>query len=173
MNVDHTLVHWGIKDMKWHVRRYQNPDGTYTEEGKARRRSGYSSETPEARLARRKQYVADRSIDNKYYDIKANGYKKGAKIAQESQKIVGEFGKFVDIHADNKRANTVIDLSSMTDQELQRAVNRMNLERQYSSLTYSDKGSDYVRTALKVAGGAAAIANSALTIAVAMKTLRR
>ena len=30
------LVHHGIKGQKWGVRRYQNPDGTLTEEGKRR-----------------------------------------------------------------------------------------------------------------------------------------
>ena len=33
------LVHHGIKGQKWGVRRYQNPDGTLTDEG--RRRYGY------------------------------------------------------------------------------------------------------------------------------------
>ena len=28
------LYHWGIKGMKWGVRRYQNKDGTLTAEGK-------------------------------------------------------------------------------------------------------------------------------------------
>lgn len=32
-----TLTHWGIKGQKWGVRRYQNPDGTYTAAGKKRR----------------------------------------------------------------------------------------------------------------------------------------
>ncbi len=30
------LYHWGIKGQKWGVRRYQNEDGTLTEEGKKR-----------------------------------------------------------------------------------------------------------------------------------------
>lgn len=30
------LYHYGIKGQKWGVRRFQNPDGTWTEEGKAR-----------------------------------------------------------------------------------------------------------------------------------------
>lgn len=31
------LMHWGIKGMKWGIRRYQNEDGTWTEAGKVRR----------------------------------------------------------------------------------------------------------------------------------------
>lgn len=33
---DNYLVHHGIKGQKWGVRRYQNPDGTYTEAGRKR-----------------------------------------------------------------------------------------------------------------------------------------
>ena len=33
-----SLSHYGTKNMHWHERRYQNYDGTWTEEGKARRR---------------------------------------------------------------------------------------------------------------------------------------
>lgn len=32
------ICHWGIKGQRWGQRRFQNEDGTYTEEGKARRR---------------------------------------------------------------------------------------------------------------------------------------
>ena len=35
-----SLLHYGTKGQKWGERRYQNKDGTWTEEGKARRRKG-------------------------------------------------------------------------------------------------------------------------------------
>ena len=34
--MDNYLQHWGVKGMKWGVRRYQNKDGTLTEAGKRR-----------------------------------------------------------------------------------------------------------------------------------------
>ena len=36
---EYELYHHGIKGQKWGVRRFQNPDGSYTEEGKRRRNS--------------------------------------------------------------------------------------------------------------------------------------
>lgn len=41
-----TLQHWGIKGMKWGVRRYQNEDGTLTTAGKARYNDDGSTKDP-------------------------------------------------------------------------------------------------------------------------------
>ena len=35
---DYELYHWGVKGMKWGVRRYQNKDGSLTPAGRKRRR---------------------------------------------------------------------------------------------------------------------------------------
>ena len=52
------LEHYGIKGQKWGVRRYQNPDGTYTQLGLEREREKYESTGTDALKARKK---ADRS----------------------------------------------------------------------------------------------------------------
>lgn len=43
------LMHYGIKGMRWGVRRYQNPDGSLTESGKKRVRKEYKREVDKAR----------------------------------------------------------------------------------------------------------------------------
>lgn len=44
------IYHYGIKGQHWGVRRYQNEDGTYTEEGKARRIQSYGGKGDYAHL---------------------------------------------------------------------------------------------------------------------------
>ena len=51
---EHELAHYGVKGQKWGVRRFQNPDGTLTAEGKAR----YSTDK-EMKRAARKEVRAD------------------------------------------------------------------------------------------------------------------
>lgn len=48
-NVSEELLHYGIKGMRWGVRRYQNPDGSLTERGKKRVRKEYKREVDKAR----------------------------------------------------------------------------------------------------------------------------
>ena len=77
------LVHYGVKGMKWGVRRYQRKDGSLTPAGKKR------------------------------YDDSG-----GEKSSSSSGNSSG-------------RRNT----SEMSDAELQRVVNRLNLEKRYKELT--------------------------------------
>ena len=66
------------------------------------------------------------------------------------------------------------ELSSMTDQELRTRINRLNMEQQYASLNPSriSRGASAARSTLEVAGNVAAVAGSALSIALAIKTLK-
>jgi len=56
------LAHHGIKGQKWGVRRYQNPDGSYTNEGKRRYGSG-----SKIGLSPKKRYadLTDEEISNR------------------------------------------------------------------------------------------------------------
>lgn len=49
------LYHWGIKGMKWGVRRYQNKDGTLTDAGKKRARREMSDDAKTASTLRKKK----------------------------------------------------------------------------------------------------------------------
>ena len=55
--VNGELYHWGVKGMRWGVRRWQNPDGTLTEAGKKR----YNRQA-----TRDAENLAD-AASNKYY----------------------------------------------------------------------------------------------------------
>lgn len=52
---DYYLQHHGIRGQKWGIRRYQNPDGSLTEEGKRRL---LSYKVGEKRLKRRENYLS-------------------------------------------------------------------------------------------------------------------
>lgn len=114
------LTHHGIKDQRWGIRRFQNPDGTLTEAGRLRYRKSESGTS----------------------DRKSN--KSSSSEKKEPRK--------------------------MTNQELQEAINRFNLEQQYSKIRAEEasKGRDYVREVLKIGGTALVAAGSVYAIAEAI-----
>ena len=93
--MDNTLQHWGIKGMKWGVRRYQNKDGSLTPAGKKRYSDSSSSKT---------------------------------------------------------------DLSSLSDEEIRRKINRLQLEKQYRDLMKPveqkkrNAGKEFVQDVLRNSG---------------------
>ena len=86
------LYHWGIKGMKWGIRRYQNPDGSLTAAGKKR----YTN--PDGSLT------------------------------EKGKKKFGDSGKS---DAETPKRKTAKD---MTDEELDKAINRARKEDEYNRL---------------------------------------
>lgn len=133
------LYHYGIKGMKWGVRRTPEQLG----------HSPFKSDTPASLSSKRQIADASRNITN------------------EARNITNTIGR-------NKRVSKVRDLSEMTDQELRDAINRMNMEQQYKSLTanQTSRGESYLNEILELGGSALAVTSSVLGIALAIKQLR-
>ena len=98
-DADNSLTHWGIKGMRWGVRRYQNEDGSYTEEGKRRKSKGknYSDDYWNAHDKKDPKYMSDKELqqrinrlnNEKQYKAltKTNGEKTVDEIAKYGKKI--------------------------------------------------------------------------------------
>ena len=83
MNEDY-LAHYGIKGQKWGVRRYQNSDGTWTAEGRAR----YGSSGDKLSRKDKKEIKAEYKADNqKAYELgrKATISARAAGIAEKQE----------------------------------------------------------------------------------------
>lgn len=67
IRTDDELVHWGILGMKWGVRRYQNPDGTLTEEGKRRKSKGkdYADDYWKSHDKKKVEYMSDKELQQR------------------------------------------------------------------------------------------------------------
>lgn len=76
-----------------------------------------------------------------------------------------------------RKRKSTINLSEMTDDDLRRLINRKNLEQQYRNITYEpdkiDKGQAMVDEILDYGGAALAITSSALSIALAIRELKK
>lgn len=122
------------------VRLYQNPDGTWTELGKARRRAAYESTFKGGKDG--KPSRAEK-ITRSMSDIASNAYK-----------IVDKHGKEIE------------DLSTMSDADLKKKIARMRLEEDYSRLSSRDidAGKQKTLDTLEVIGSAVAITGGIVAI---------
>lgn len=86
------LYHWGIKGMKWGVRRYQNKDGSYTPAGRKRKRDGWSEDAKTASDIKKKSVkemsntelrkLNERTrLENEYKQLNPGAIRKGMKVA--------------------------------------------------------------------------------------------
>lgn len=101
------LAHYGVKGQKWGVRRFQNEDGSLTNEGK--NRYGYKGDSTG----------------------KFNGIKKA--LSKGSNAVGSRIRKALKTRKDNF-VQKHKPVSAMTDQELRERSNRMQMESNYKRL---------------------------------------
>lgn len=161
-----SLYHYGIPGQKRGERRYQNYDGTYTEEGLRRKRLTYPSYGRQLTGKKKKNKEPKDPTSTKLQETR-NALNAASDITNRTNDVVDIVSKMT-----NKDVPDYV--KNMTDQELRAEVNRMLLENQYTNLKNNrdNKGKDYVNTILKIAGDVASIGANAATIALAIWTIK-
>lgn len=191
INSGEELQHHGVKGMRWGVRRYQNEDGSYTSIGKARYiKNSYGKDPMQKEGVAKKKSINDMTDDELLKDNRRRAlesqYKKNHQApkskVQSAKEAVDQTQKAVTQMRDlyrqmeaARRRTTPVDLSQYSDDELRKAINRKNLERQYQELFKDQetisRGQAKVDRVLSYAGTGLALTSTALGIAVAVKQL--
>ena len=166
------LKHYGVLGMKWGVRRYQNSDGTLTPAGKKRYQATSSDSAITKKVKKdlvslsgsefRKKYGVSNTTYMKRVDRYGDPYmnaplaKIGKSLEKRAQTNVNRYSK-----KEMKK-----NVKEMSDDELRRVVNRLQMERQYSQLSGSsvNKGKEYAQKIIKAGTTVASVTGTALTI---------
>ena len=118
------LTHWGIKGMRWGVRRYQNKDGSLTPAGEKRLKK------ERAALKKEEQILKNRKAVKAKFDRLAA--KRKSLEDQKNELDDDKKSKKGDPEGSKPTKKSVKDMS---DDELLSGIRRAQLEQQYSALT--------------------------------------
>lgn len=120
MSDENYLCHYGVKNMKWGIRRYQNKDGSLTLAGKKRA------------LKIQDRYTT-MSNDHKHRDKNGNltyaGRKKALKMQDEYSKVTG--GKQLRKFPSKETPKTKTSVKEMSTEELKKKTERLIVEKNY------------------------------------------
>lgn len=101
------ISHFGVKGMKWGIRRYQNKDGSLTPEG--RKRYGRSEDSEKVRELRKKPVSAmsnqeletvirRMNLERQYRDLKSSEVNSGKKKAKEVLDYANTASQFYNLY---------------------------------------------------------------------------
>lgn len=180
---DYELQHYGILGQRKGRRRYQLTDGTWTEEGKRRRRktsdrNNRSNKSDNKNSKKSNSRNSSGNSDNnakrvknpsqnklKNYETAANKFSKLNKAGSEALENQRK--------RDKKHVER-LDLSNKTNKELLDEINREALERRYNEMFNSpevSRGRQLAEEALSVSGDVLAVTAAGLGAAVSVKKL--
>ena len=130
------LYHFGIKGMKWGVRRFQNKDGTRTTAGKSRRKE-YSSDYIDSRTKKSirsmsneelKKRINRYQLENQYRNLEPSVYNKGMTMAKKIIATVGIVGGLYAIKS-NAALKAVFDSGKSFVKSVGQTANRIRSEK--------------------------------------------
>lgn len=178
------LYHYGKKGQKWGVRRYQNKDGTLTEEGKRRYyrdadAAGYREQYKDGAKAGKRYKTGKKGRQEDFNENVdkwvTDDLNAGRRLADESYNMTNKLQRANEQSLKRRPKNT-LDLSNMSDQEMRAQINRAMLERQYNDMFAPQneaKGREFVNRTLETTGTVLTIGSSALGIALAIRQLQK
>lgn len=106
------LYHHGIKGQKWGLRKYQNPDGTLTEEGKARYGEGGT-----ASGRQRARFLNKLDQQRAEYTVRANRYGKKEELIKKEKAEEG-------IEMTERTIHDVLNAATKSNQKINSLPNK-------------------------------------------------
>lgn len=164
------LTHWGVRGMKWGIRRYQNKDGTLTPAGKKRYASEMEKLKAEEKVLKNKQRTKAKfeKIETKKKELEELRKKVEGKMTDAEKKAKAaekEAAKKADKDAeaekvkDTEKNSGKINKSvrDMSDAELREVVARLDMEKRYRDLNprQVSAGEQFTKNVLKPAAESA------------------
>lgn len=166
------LKHHGILNQRWGVRRYQNPDGTLTEEGKKR----YSKDIARNNMKKKKDRAEEGSLNDPRRWVSEDI--RNTKSAVDATSMIIKGVRDMERNTRKPPKMKVMDLSKMSDAELRNRINRVLLEKQYKQLfsevekTKLTKAREYVGKTLEVVGKMAETSASVMSFISAINDMK-
>jgi len=152
------LAHYGILGMRWGARRNPEQSGyvTIRQANKNVKKAGKEA----VRESIKKNNESPKKHTLSQYNRDAKKAKKEA--IKESIQKDKEFNKKLR----ESKQTKIKDAKSMSDEELRKVVNRLQMERQYSQLSEGSvsKGKEYAQKIIKAGTTVAAVTTTALTL---------